>query len=136
MNLFSRATVVVLALTFSSAALAVTAPVRREYLGQTKIEKSTDTDTILVRSCATLNKEVRAIKLKFTRNPATLYRVKITFGDGSSQIYWGNQWYPVGGTTGWMDLSGGFRCVHDVQITANGSGGKSIIELYGETTRR
>ena len=135
MSLFHKLAVAGFALVVSNTAVATTSISRIDYLGQTRIDKSTDKDTVVIRSCNDLNRKVARIKLRFTRNPATLYRVKVKFGDGSTQVFRGNQYFREGETTGWLNMMGGYRCVNRVEIKANGSGGSSIIEIYGETIR-
>lgn len=104
-----------------------------EFLGQTKISRSVDRDRLLVQSCARMGATVSHIRFRVMRNPMTIYGLRMNFGDGTSQGIRERAFFPVGTMSGWIPLIGGRRCLHSLEIMADGHGGKSIVQFWGVT---
>jgi hypothetical protein len=102
-------------------------------LGQTEILKKADTDTINVKSCASMGLKVSHIKLRALKSPVDVYGVRVTFGNGTKMSLPVNYAYYKGSESQWVSL-GGYRCVHSITISANGKGGKSIVQFFGVTS--
>ena len=106
------------------------------------LSEKTDRDVVDLPACGTShNVKVTAIQLKVNKFPAELDRIKISFHNGQDLDLTPNVHVKAGGSSPWLDLPGGARCISRIVLVGDTDSAKkrapkqqAEVVVFGRTT--
>jgi len=100
---------------------------RSVHLGSTRLSHSeNDRDVLRFRSC---RNSVHAIQLRTSRGRVEIEKLWVRYGNGERDYLNVRDRISKGGSTRWIDLRGGNRCITEIGII--GSRNQARVDIWG-----